>query len=122
MTEKEIGKVGIDRAIPLHKALGPGLPEVVFLDKSSVWPYCYGMKSSTIKATYSLDPLPVRDTESLAKAWKVPKSEAVHRSVHAVSSRKEVLKALSCKRKEKGVNDRLYDRGYRINIPNQLIL
>ena len=49
------------------------------------------MKSSTIKVTYSLDPLSVSEIESLAKAWKVPKSEVVRRSVHAAASRNKAL-------------------------------
>lgn len=49
------------------------------------------MKSSTIKATYSLDPLTASEIESLAKAWKVPKSEVVRRSIHAAVRRKEEL-------------------------------
>jgi len=47
------------------------------------------MKASTIKATYSLDPLTASEIEALAKAWNVPKSEVIRRSVHAAASRSE---------------------------------
>jgi hypothetical protein len=48
------------------------------------------MKQSTIKGTYSLDPLTATEIEALAKAWNVPKSEVIRRSVHAAASQSDL--------------------------------
>ncbi len=39
-----------------------------------------------VKATYSLDPITMREVDALATAWGVPKSEVIRRSVHTMST------------------------------------
>lgn len=38
-----------------------------------------------VKATYSLDPITMREVDALATAWGVPKSEVIRRSIHTMS-------------------------------------
>ena len=59
------------------------------------------MASTTIKATYSLDVETIRELEAISRRWKVSKSEALRRAVHAAARAKgpmgddvEALRAL----------------------------
>ncbi len=44
------------------------------------------MPSSSVKATYSLDPETVRLLERMARTWNVSKSEALRRAIHLSSA------------------------------------
>lgn len=44
------------------------------------------MASTTVKATYSLDPGTVSRLEEIARRWGVPKSEALRRAIRAAAS------------------------------------
>ena len=44
------------------------------------------MPSSSVKATYSLDPETVRLLERMARKWNVSKSEALRRAIHLSST------------------------------------
>ena len=44
------------------------------------------MPTSTVKATYSLDPETVRLLERMARKWNVSKSEALRRAIHLGSA------------------------------------
>jgi hypothetical protein len=46
------------------------------------------MASTTIKSTYSLDVETVRKLEVMARRWKVSKSEALRRAIHAAAKGK----------------------------------
>ena len=51
-----------------------------------VWPYSLSMATTTIKATYSLDPETVRLLERVSRRWGVSKSEALRRAIRASAS------------------------------------
>lgn len=51
-----------------------------------VWPYHSGMATTTVKATYSLDPGTVLRLEEIARSWGVSKSEALRRAIRAAAS------------------------------------
>jgi hypothetical protein len=44
-----------------------------------------GMAVTSIKSTYALDVGSVRTLERMARRWKVPKSEALQRAIHAAA-------------------------------------
>jgi hypothetical protein len=43
------------------------------------------MASTTIKSTYSLDVETIRELDAIARRWKVSKSEALRRAIHAAA-------------------------------------
>ncbi len=45
----------------------------------------YGMATPKIKATYAVDVETVRSLEGIARKWKVSKSEALRRAIHAAA-------------------------------------
>jgi len=51
------------------------------------------MASTTIKSTYSLDVETVRELDAIARRWKVSKSEALRRAVHAAAKAKSPVGA-----------------------------
>ena len=53
---------------------------------SPVWPYDCRMATTTVKATYSLDPGTVLRLEEIARSWGVSKSEALRRAIRAAAS------------------------------------
>ena len=50
-----------------------------------VWPYHSRMATTTVKSTYSLDVETVRELDAVARRWKVSKSEALRRALHAAA-------------------------------------
>ncbi len=56
------------------------------LDSTKVGPYSCSMATTTIKSTYSLDVESVRTLETLAKRWRVSKSEVLRRAIRAVAA------------------------------------
>ena len=50
-----------------------------------IWPYRFVMATSTVKATYSLDPGTVCRLEEIARHWGVSKSEALRRAIRAAA-------------------------------------
>ena len=51
------------------------------------------MATPTIKSTYSLDPLTVRDLERLARRFGTSKSEVLRRAVQSLASRETQLES-----------------------------
>jgi Ribbon-helix-helix protein, copG family len=43
------------------------------------------MATTTVKSTYSLDVETVRELDAVARRWKVSKSEALRRAIHAAA-------------------------------------
>lgn len=52
------------------------------------------MASTTVKATYSLDPETVRSLEGLARRWGVSKSEALRRAIKGAAEPAEASRRL----------------------------
>ena len=44
-----------------------------------------------VKATFSLDPITMREVNTLASTWGVPKSEVIRRSIHQSMEHKDEL-------------------------------
>jgi len=65
-----------------------------------LWPYYYGHMKTYIKATYSLDPITMREVDVLAKSWGVPKSEVIRRSVQFAMDKQDESKPLQLTRKQ----------------------
>jgi len=53
-----------------------------------------------VKATYSLDPMTMREVDVLAKSWGVPKSEVIRRSVRLASDKQDELQPLQVTKKQ----------------------
>lgn len=53
-----------------------------------------------VKATYSLDPMTMREVDTLAKTWGVAKSEVIRRSVRYALDKKDELKPLQLSKEQ----------------------
>jgi len=82
----------------------------------------YGMATSMIKSTYSLDAQTIQELEQLAHIWHVPKSEVIRRAIHqaarpmsqtSADARLKALKELQQRLKERRVDFGAWKRQIR---------
>jgi len=53
-----------------------------------------------VKATYSLDPMTMREVDTLAKSWGVAKSEVIRRSVRYAYDKNDELKPMQLSKEQ----------------------